>query len=363
MSRRRLVLTVGAAWLPFLIMDLVRFGIRDGYPVGTTLGFAYTNYSAGILHTFAVWKLTALIRWPAQFRVSFLLVHVVAALAFFLSFTTYITVIESLIRGVNAFAELVTWSFPWYFPFYAALYGVTAGFCYAARIQLYLRHQERAAALATTSAVRARLAALRAQLNPHFLFNSLHGLSSLVGRDPVAAERAIEKLGDMLRYALGDGDADDVRLEEEWRFTRNYLELEEMRLDNPVSVSVDFENEALDAWVPPFILQPLVENAVRHGIAPRGDEGKIRISAHLLGERVVIRVADNGVGDREAHVHDARGLGLRSVRERLHAWYGGEATLEIHTAPDEGFIAITTIPVRSPSRYTRLTPPDGIDAH
>jgi signal transduction histidine kinase len=324
----------------------LRFGIRDGYPVGTTLGFAYTNYTAGILHTFAVWRVTSLIRWPSQFRLSFLFIHVGAGLAFFVSWATFTTGIESLIRGVNAYTEILTWSGLWYFPFYVALYGVTAGFCYAARIQTNLRRQERAAALAETKAVRARLAALRAQLNPHFLFNALHGLSTLIARDPATAEQAVQKLGDLLRYALGEGEAEDVRLEEEWRFTRNYLELEQMRLDYPVSVSVDLETDALDTWVAPFTLQPLVENAIRHGVAPRDNGGKIQISAYLRGETLVIRVADNGAGNVRGEALDANGLGLRSVRERLSAWYGDNASLEVHTAPGEGFSATATMPAR-----------------
>ena len=225
------------------------------------------------------------------------------------------------------------------------LYGLVAAFSYAVRAHRHLRDQQVVAARAETAAAQAQLRALRAQLHPHFLFNALHSLSVLVRCDPVGAERSIEHLGDMLRYALSDNVKEDVPLADEWAFVEHYLALEALRLGPRLRLQVDLEPDAMDVPVPFFILQPLVENAIRHGIAPRAAGGTLDIRAQVAGDDLVIRVSDDGPGaDAAATRGAASGLGLKTLRRRLDARYGGRATFAIETAPGAGFTVTLKLP-------------------
>jgi signal transduction histidine kinase len=218
------------------------------------------------------------------------------------------------------------------------LYVLVTGVSYAIRAQRRARAEEAAAADARLFAEQAQLTALRAQVNPHFLFNALHSVGALVAIDAARAEQAIERLGDLLRYSLGSGDA--VLLSEEWKFTTDYLAFEQLRLGDRLDIDADADRAALAVPVPPLIFQPLVENAVRHGIADRPDGGRIAISARLTAGALRLRVADDGPGLGET---PANGVGLASVRRRLAASYGDRARLEIETGT-QGFAVTMTLP-------------------
>jgi sensor histidine kinase YesM len=204
------------------------------------------------------------------------------------------------------------------------LYLVVAGLSYAIRAQRRVRTQEAAAAEAHLLAQQAQLAALRAQVNPHFLFNALHSVGALVASDPSRADEALERLGDLLRYTLGTEE--EVPFAHEWKFTEDYLAFERLRLGDRLKVDARAEPESLEVLVPPLILQPLVENAVRHGIAGRPRGGRVELRARVDGERLVLRVTDDGPGADGAG-HD--GVGLASVRRRLDLRYGSRATLTV----------------------------------
>jgi sensor histidine kinase YesM len=229
---------------------------------------------------------------------------------------------------------------------YTWLYGLVAGVSYTVHTQRQLGDQQLAAARAQASAREAQLRALRAQLNPHFLFNALHSLSSLVRHDTAAAEQALERLGQLLRYALDDRVGEDVALAEEWDFARHYLDLEALRLGKRLRVSVDLQPEALDCVVPPFLIQPLVENAVRHGISPRPQGGCVSVRAHIEDGRLVLRVSDDGVGAARDALEDAEGLGLRALRLRLEARFNGASGMRFDTTPGAGFAATVTLPAQ-----------------
>lgn len=209
--------------------------------------------------------------------------------------------------------------------------------------------QARRAARAEVLSAEARLAALRARLNPHFILNLLHTLMGLVGRDPASAQAALEQLGDVLRYALRvqSQGLDEVRLREEWDFVERYLALERLRLGERLHVRLTVEDGLLDTVVPAFSLQPLVENAVRHAIAPRAAGGRVEVTASRSGGAVVLAVEDDG-GDAPARP-DGRaagaGIGLRLIRDRLSALYGDAARLETGRSPLGGFRAAVTVPI------------------
>src|SRR5205085_9800216 len=162
----------------------------------------------------------------------------------------------------------------------------------------------------------AQLKALKMQLQPHFLFNTLHSISSLVLEDPATANAMIARLGDFLRLTLDHSEDQLVTLQEEAEFLRCYLEIEEVRFGDRLSVDFKMEPAALPAQVPHLILQPIVENALVHGIAPRATHGHVRIAARQDDGYLQIEVEDNGAGvTREGA--DKRGLGLSNVRARL----------------------------------------------
>ena len=207
------------------------------------------------------------------------------------------------------------------------------------------RRRARAAALDAETAraelAQAQLRSLAGQLRPHFLFNTLQSISTLVHRDAAAADAMIGKLGELLRASLELGDRALIRLEEELELARAYLEIMRerfgTRLDAHVSSSAD-----PDALVPPFLLQPLVENAVQHGIEPALGAGAIRVSARSERSQIVLEVSDTGVGNNNGGAND--GVGLSNVRQRLAALYEGRAELAIASDPAGG----TRVTIRIP---------------
>jgi len=219
----------------------------------------------------------------------------------------------------------------------------------------------RRAARAEGLRAEAQLAALRARLNPHFILNLLHTLMGLVARDPASAEAALERLGDVLRYALRvqSQGLDEVRLREEWDFVDRYLSLERLRLGDRLRSRLEADDDLLDAVVPAFSLQPLVENAVRHAIAPRAGGGSIVIRARRDGGSLTLSVEDDGAppeapaSARASAPQPGAGIGLRLIRERLAALYGETARLETGRSALGGFRATVTLPfagaVRGPA--------------
>lgn len=196
---------------------------------------------------------------------------------------------------------------------------------------------------------RAELAALRSQLHPHFLFNVLHSLAAVVERDPRQAVAMIEKLGDLLRFGLRvhAGELDEIGLGEEVAITRQYVELEQIRLGDRLRVEWRIDPAALASGVPPFVLQSLVENAVRHAVAPRRDGGRVCITAERAGPEIVLRVEDDGEPDSRANsgrVSSGTGLGLDLLRERLRLLHGEGAALEAGPTAGAGFRAQVRIP-------------------
>ena len=205
----------------------------------------------------------------------------------------------------------------------------------------------------------ARLAALRTQLNPHFLFNTLHAVSALVERDPRGVRRMIARLSELLRTTLDGADEQVVPLGQELTFTHRYLEIMQIRFQGKLSIQSQIEPSALDALVPNLILQPLVENAIKHGVSKIDDEGRIEIHARREGERLVLWVRDNGPRVTEHGLRAGDGVGLRNTRERLEQLYGVDQSLTLRAAEDGGVIAEVIIPFRKRSDLPSL---DGLTA-
>jgi LytS/YehU family sensor histidine kinase len=183
------------------------------------------------------------------------------------------------------------------------------------------------------------------QLNPHFLFNCLHSISSLMHQDVEGADRMITQLADLLRAALANSDTQEVPLRQELDFLRRYLEIEQTRFGDRLAVTMEIAPETLDARVPNLILQPLVENAIRHGIEPHARAGRIELRARRLDGSLALEVQDSGAGLRGAAAIE--GVGLSNTRARLRELYGAAHQFDLQDGADGGLRVRLRIPFRS----------------
>ncbi|MEZ5320240.1 MAG: histidine kinase [Vicinamibacterales bacterium] len=332
-------------WLTFAIVWTFAGATSSGSRVREAVPFALAAMGSAALMGVGIWRLTG--RVPLDWkRRRFYVIHGLGLLLFCQVYATaWMWPDLVTFQFARAFTELRTSPvIVWNELMGSWLYLMIAGIAYAVRAQEQVRAEAAAAAEARMTADRARLAALRAQVNPHFLFNALHTVGALIATDPDAADRALERLGELLRYAL-DG-RDQVPLRDEWRFTTDYLAFERLRLGDRLAIDAHLDAGAGDVEVPPLILQPLVENAVRHGLADRPDRGRISISARVADGRLTLSVRDDGGGRPSPR---GSGLGLESIRRRLAATYGPAATLDVDDSPS-GFavtIALPADPARS----------------
>jgi two-component system, LytTR family, sensor kinase len=221
-------------------------------------------------------------------------------------------------------------------------------FRYRARERETARLQSETALLMTQLA-EARLSALNAQLNPHFLFNTLNAVSSLVERDPRGVRRMIARLSELLRYTLDGGSESEVLLGQEIAFVERYLEIMQIRFQGQLEIEIQVGDDAREALVPSLILQPLVENAVKHGVNKVSDRGKIRIQARREAERLVLTVSDNGPGpsNAESLKNGENGVGLENIRQRLQQLYGSAQSLSLAESPGGGTVAEIVMPFRT----------------
>jgi two-component system LytT family sensor kinase len=208
-----------------------------------------------------------------------------------------------------------------------------------------LRDRERRTSQLETQLTKAHLRALKSQLQPHFLFNTMHSISALMLTDVRAADRMMTRLSDLLRMSLENDGVQVTRLSRELEFVTGYLEIEKVRFGDRLGVTLDIAPETLDAQVPHLLLQPLVENAVRHGVARLSANGKLRILASHDGHNLHLVIHDNGPGLGDAKASGAKaGLGLRATRERLQTLYGSDQSLDVRDLPEGGVEASVRIP-------------------
>ena len=207
------------------------------------------------------------------------------------------------------------------------------------------RERELRASELEKSLAQAKLQTLQMQLNPHFLFNTLHSISSLMHKDVEAADRMIMRLGDMLRAALESSDTQEVTLRDELGFLERYLEIEKIRFGDRLTVKMEIAPDTLEAQVPNLILQPLVENAIRHGIEPHARPGRIELRAHRQADTLRLDVWDNGDGVKN-HAPARVGVGLSNTRARLQELYGQAHHFELGGAPGGGMLVQLNIPFR-----------------
>ncbi len=288
-------------------------------------------------------------RWPwtreGRWRLAARLVPAILGLTAAATAGWYLLVcLDGWVRGAVRLPELPV--ILWEIVINDLIHVALAGIGYAWHTASALEDARDRAARAEVLRARAELQLLRSQLQPHFVNNVLHALLGLVRRDPALAETALERLGELLRFGqwVHQSGSDFVPLSREWDFVRSYLELERVRLGDRLRVCLDADEWALEAPVPPFALQPLVENAIIHGVAPRASGGRVDVSVRRSGGRLQLAVTDDGPGGSPTEVAASPRVGLRLLQERLAALYAGRAYLSFESPEGGGFRARLDLP-------------------
>ena len=282
-----------------------------------------------------------------QQRLGTIAVHALAAFAMTCTHAVGLQIVRATYFG----PPLVGWTnalqrmFLTNLDFLLMTYTTVVGFTYALGYYREVQTRSTREAHLETRLVEARLKTLEAELHPHFLFNTLHAISTLLHTKPEVADRMISRLSDLLRLTFDRSGAPKVALQEELEFLQKYLEIEQIRFQDRLSVHYDIDPAALDAEVPRLILQPIVENAIKHGVSPRTGPGSVHIAAHVDGRHLYLEVRDNGVGlTGKARLQFDRGVGLANTRDRLECLYGDRSRLEFSEV-DTGLTVRISMPV------------------
>jgi glucose-6-phosphate-specific signal transduction histidine kinase len=334
MSRRVVWLQLLIGWVPVWVLfaSLILAAHADATAMTAVL-VALRMMATAALLGILVQRFTERLPWPRPMRLSFVGAHLVASIAFAVVWMLLNSVIESVERGRPVF--VVGYSIGGYVMLGIWLYLMIAGVS-------YMTFATERATRAEANAAKSQLAALRSQLNPHFLFNALHTVVQLIPREPKRAAQAAEQLAGLLRGTIEE-DRDLVPMVDEWAFVERYLELERLRFGDRLRVHVDMSDDAKSTLIPLFALQTLVENAVRHGAAPRIEATEVNIRAATENGTLTVTVRDTGDGASVEQL-ESNGTGLKRLRERLLVLYGPEARLEAARERGGGFTASLVIP-------------------
>ena len=348
MARRPPLRPYAIAWIPLAALYAALY-MGAGRPATGAIRSAVLTVLPFALLGVLVLRVPGIVRWRDDRRAAFFVTQLGLTVAYALVAAGGViaswTLDSFLVTGRAQFPAPPVIA-AWQALIGALIYLAIAGTAYAWQGAQQVREEAARAAQAEALRARAELAALRSQLNPHFLLNTLHAALGLVRRDPALAERALERLGDVLHYGLRmhRESLDQVTAVEEWAFVRSYLEIESLRLEDRLQLRLEADPEALQGVVPPFVLQPLVENAILHAIAPRKAGGRVAITARRRGRHLQFEVCDDGPG-MPAGLAGGTGLGLRLLRERLALLYAGNASLSLEPAEGGGVRAIIDLPL------------------
>jgi two-component system LytT family sensor kinase len=340
-----------AAWVPVALFHAMNVATtaRGGVTLAIALLAGFTYVVPIALFGVGIWWLSGALEWPPRRKASFIVIHSMCAVV---TSTIWLGVeVGSIVAGTGLYAGLIIAKT---FAGFQAVDGVfvyafLAAASYVIRIAYRLREQEARTVRSDALRMQAELAALRGQLNPHFLFNTLHTLTALVRRDPASAEQALERFGGMLRYVLDvkRSSREDVTLADEMHFVRDYLALEQLRLGDRLRIVETIDADALDCVLPSLTIQPLMENAIKYGVAPRTAGGTVEIIASLDGESLIIEIRDDGPGAESNIADSANGVGLRAVRQRLTTRYPTGSRFAVATAPGQGFVVHLALPAHT----------------
>ncbi len=337
---------------------LVGLAFASQFYLSSTLVGRSVTWGQAITYSLADWYVWAVLsvpilafarRFPPEgsARVRTALIHLGAALVvsfFYVALRAAVGQLHSLLIGEPVtFAEIFRPLLVKTFPFNLLIYGVIISASHA--IDYYRKYHERTVHNLELEKhlTDARLQALLRQLKPHFLFNTLNGIASLMHSDVNAADKMLVRLSELLRITMSHRGQPLTRLNEEIAFIEKYLEIERIRFRDRLSVEFDIDPAVLDVEVPSLILQPLVENAIRHGIEPNARPGRILLSARRVDGSLELAVRDNGVGQPAAGFTRV-GIGIGNTKERLEELYGNRHRFELANHPEGGLVVRVTIP-------------------
>jgi two-component system LytT family sensor kinase len=355
-------------WLLFLAFwSLIGLSFAFQFHISTSQAGLDVSWQQAISHSLADWYVFALLSIPvirvsrgfhfeAGTRGRSLAVHLVGSAVFSLAYMVvraWVATQQSPDSFGEAFKPLLVKTWHFNLLIYWVMVAVTCAFDYYRK---YRDREVRAVEL-ENRLTQARLQALQMQLNPHFLFNCLHSISALMHQDVEAADRMVSRLSQLLRAALDSSEAQEVTLADELDFLKRYLEIEQIRFGARLGVKIDAAPDTLAAQVPNLILQPLVENAIRHGIEPHARPGRIEMRARRQGSELTLEVQDNGEG-LTGNSAPAEGVGLTNTRARLRTLYGDAHDFELRTTEQGGLLVRMVIPFRVETNGNESTHPN-----
>ena len=285
---------------------------------------------------------------PTQWRR--ILVHLVCGAVFSIVHLALYVLVRAIVYPEDKFAFVESFGFWFVRRFHGNIFYYLTFVVVGHALSYYrqLRERELRAAELEARLSQAQLQALKMQLQPHFLFNTLNTISEMVHEDPAAADRMITALSDLLRSTLDNTGRQHVPLKQELEFLRRYLQIEQTRLGERLAVDMVISPETLDALVPNLILQPIVENAIRHGIAPYAKAGRVTIESRRQDDVLELRVRDTGPGLADLSLQEVgKGIGLANTETRLQQLYGPQFTLRLTTGSEGGVSVCLAIPFQT----------------
>jgi sensor histidine kinase YesM len=339
-------LAYALAWLPALGAYVTVYSLSEA-PLSAAIRAGIATLLPCAL--FGAWVLAAAPRLPRPDRSAAFFAAQLLSLLLFVSGVVLgwlvLYDLDTRLRGMPF--EVDARIIPWQGLMASFVYVAIAGVGQARASARRAREEAARAARAEALRARAELALLRTQVNPHFLLNTLHTMIGLVRREPALAETALERLGELLHYGLRihRSDVDEISFGKEWEFVKSYLELEKLRLGERLRLTLEADAALSEQRVPPFVLQPLVENAITHAISPRASGGSLAVRATRRGDGgISIEVSDDGPGCPEEKLFSGDRLGLRLLRDRLAMLYNGAGRLTFARAPAGGLAARIDLP-------------------
>ncbi len=347
MMRRRFWLFYIAAWSPLALSYFVLFRILPGNLDALRLTLYNITPAVGFGVLIVPW--TKVFNWRLHARWWFYPAQLASALVYsslwYFGVLVIGTVGQTLLTHRLRVIYFSGYALQWQFFSGLMIYGNMAGLLYVAQVNQRLQQEQRRREQAESLRTVAELSALRAQLNPHFLFNTLNSIMALASPGQPRTMQAIAQLAAMLRYTLGQNTEEEgVSLRQELEFTEQYLALEALRFGQRLQVRREIAAAALVCRLPPLTLQPLVENAIRHGLEPRAAIGTLTLRATVLKGVLHLEIQDDGLGSDPAVIAGAQGLGLRTVRQRLELFSQGCAAFQVQAAPGCGCTVSFSIP-------------------
>lgn len=312
------------------------------------IGYALADWYVFAILSIPVTRLARWFHFETGTRGRSLAVHLVGSAVFSLAYMViraWVGTWQSAAGFAEAFKPLLVKTWQFNLLLYWVMVAVTCAFDYYRKY----RDREVHAAELEKGLTQARLQALQMQLNPHFLFNSLHSISALMHKDVEAADRMVSRLSQLLRAALDSSETQEVTLQRELDFLKRYLEIEQIRFGSRLQVNIDAPTDTLEAQVPNLIMQPLVENAIRHGIEPHARPGKIELRAQRKGDSLTLEVQDNGEG-LGGNGKQEEGVGLSNTRARLRTLYGDAHEFQMLGTEQGGLLVRLMIPYRTEAK-------------